>query len=83
MILHCAFFPPSYFADVALFSTLSRLSLCHYGIIGLEGASLQQRKPKPVLSHVQLDLYPISQLCPFLQMEYLDGLLLHNPLRES
>lgn len=50
-----------------------------------EGASLQQRKPCSELSHVRLDLYPPSRHHSFVppQVEHLDGLLLHNPLRES
>lgn len=50
-----------------------------------EGASLQQRKPCLDLSHVRLDPYPPSHRHSFVhpQVEHLDGLLLHDALRES
>lgn len=66
-------------------STCTGLTCFNYAIMVGEGASLQQRKPCSELSHVRLDPYPPSCRHSFVrpQVEHLDGLLLHNALRES
>lgn len=73
------------FTDLAHFPMLYPHSLCHYVIILSEGASRHQWKSRMCFlmwGWVSIH-HPISLFFVPLQVEHLDGLLLHNPLRES